>query len=99
MMREAEDAGVSRGEGLGTARREKLGGGNKVVVFRPGDAPNPAIGRLAPYTRTQKPLQGKATAYVCQNYVCNAPTTDPQAMLRALGMTTRTATPPVRRKP
>ena len=72
---------------------------NKVVVFRPGDAPNPAISHLAPYTRTQKPLQGKATAYVCQNYVCNTPTTDPQAMLTALGIPPRLTTPPAPQKP
>lgn len=72
---------------------------NKVVVFRPGDVPNPAISRLAPYTRTQKPLQGKATAYVCQNYVCNRPTTDPQAMLTALGLTAEIAAPEVPQKP
>lgn len=58
---------------------------NKVVVFRPADTPASPIAEFAPYTRTQKPLQGKATAYVCQNYICNKPTTDPQAMLTALG--------------
>jgi uncharacterized protein YyaL (SSP411 family) len=59
---------------------------NKVVLFRPDDTPAPPITKLAPYTQSQKPLQGKATAYVCQNYVCNRPTTDPQAMLTALGL-------------
>ncbi len=58
---------------------------HKVVVFRPGDTPTPSITAVAPFTQTQKPLQGKATAYVCQNYICNKPTTDPQAMLSALG--------------
>ncbi len=57
---------------------------HKVVVFRPGDTSAPPIIGVAPFTRTQKPLQGKATAYVCQNYICNRPTTDPQAMLAAL---------------
>jgi uncharacterized protein YyaL (SSP411 family) len=58
---------------------------NKVVVFRPSDTPAPAISKLAPFTQHQKPLQGQATAYVCQNFVCNRPTTDPQAMLISLG--------------
>jgi uncharacterized protein YyaL (SSP411 family) len=58
---------------------------NKVVVFRPSDTPAPAISKLAPFTQHQKPLQGQATAYVCQNFVCNRPTTDPQAMLTSLG--------------
>ena len=40
MRREAEDAGVSRCEGLGTARREKLGGGEDgSVVAMKGDEP------------------------------------------------------------
>ncbi|MDH3599098.1 MAG: thioredoxin domain-containing protein [Candidatus Tectomicrobia bacterium] len=59
---------------------------NKVVVFRPNDTQAPAISKLAPFTQNQKPLQGKATAYVCQNFVCNMPTTDPQEMLTSLGV-------------
>ncbi len=59
---------------------------NKVVIFRPGDTPAPPIGELAPFTKTQKPLHGKATAYVCQNFICNRPTTTPQAMLATLGL-------------
>ena len=72
---------------LGALRQRFLP--HKVVVFRPGDAPAPPIVDLAPFTRTQKPLKGKATAYVCQNYICNRPTTDPQAMLSALGAASR----------
>ena len=69
---------------------------NKVVVFRPADVASPAIAQLAPYTRNQTPLNGQATAYVCQHYVCNAPTTDIQTMLQALSAATRKqeATPP-----
>lgn len=57
---------------------------HKVVVFHPGNVPTPPIASVAPFTQTQKPLQGKAKAYVCQNYICNKPTTDPQVMLSAL---------------
>jgi uncharacterized protein len=31
---------------------------------------------VAPYTKEQKPLRGRATAYVCTNYLCKLPTTD-----------------------
>jgi uncharacterized protein len=49
---------------------------NKVVVHRPpGDAP--AIVKIAPYTEHQRSLGGKATAYVCTNYMCKLPITDP----------------------
>lgn len=63
---------------------------NKVVIFRPAEVANPPIVRLAPYTRDQTPLQGQATAYVCQNYVCNAPTTAIHTMLEALTARTKT---------
>ncbi|MDX1546406.1 MAG: thioredoxin domain-containing protein [Rhodothermales bacterium] len=56
-----------------------------VVVLRPpGDAP--ALAELAPYTADQRALGGQATAYVCRRYACEAPTTDPAAMLSALGI-------------
>lgn len=57
---------------------------NKVVVFRPTDR-EPEIAAIAPYTLAQKSVDGKATAYVCRNYHCEMPTTDPQEMLRRLG--------------
>jgi uncharacterized protein YyaL (SSP411 family) len=48
---------------------------NKVVVHRPpGDAPR--IVKIAPYTAAQRDLGGKATAYVCTNYMCRLPVTD-----------------------
>ncbi|MCH8334250.1 thioredoxin domain-containing protein, partial [Candidatus Sumerlaeota bacterium] len=57
---------------------------NKVVLFRP-DGEAPAITDIAAFTREQTSLEGKATAYVCQNYACEAPTTEVAAMLEALG--------------
>ena len=48
---------------------------NKVVVHRPpGDAP--PIVKIAPYTEPQRAINGKATAYVCTNYMCRLPITD-----------------------
>ena len=34
------------------------------------------IAAIAPYTAAQKPLRGRATAYVCTNYLCRLPVTD-----------------------
>ncbi len=48
---------------------------NKVVVHRPSGAS--AITRIAPYTEEQRAIGEKATAYVCRNYACKLPTTDP----------------------
>ena len=51
-----------------------------VVLHRsPGD--NPPIAELAPFTETQTPVDGQAAAYVCRNFQCETPATDP-AQLR-----------------
>jgi uncharacterized protein YyaL (SSP411 family) len=46
-----------------------------VLLQRP-EGESPAIAALAPFTREQKSRAGKATAYVCRNQACRAPTTD-----------------------
>ncbi len=50
-----------------------------VVLWR--DA---ASERLAPYARAQKPLNGRVTAYICRDFQCNQPTTDPAEVRRLL---------------
>jgi len=57
---------------------------NKVVLFRPTGEEKPAIVELAEFTEFQKSIDDKATAYVCQNYACKAPTTDIKEMLKSL---------------
>jgi uncharacterized protein YyaL (SSP411 family) len=56
---------------------------NKVVVFRPERGAERVV-RIAPYTKEQTAIDGKATAYVCRNFACQLPTTDVAAMLRML---------------
>jgi uncharacterized protein YyaL (SSP411 family) len=52
---------------------------------RPGGLEEPAILRLAPFTRACGPSAGgRAQAYVCRNRACLLPTSDPQAMLALL---------------
>jgi len=65
---------------------DSLGSGyfpNCVVLLRPEEA-DQELFNLIPLLREQPALDGKATAYVCQNYQCSAPTTDPQRMLDLL---------------
>jgi uncharacterized protein YyaL (SSP411 family) len=62
---------------------------NKVVLHAA-----PSIVAIAPYTALQKPLRGKATAYVCTDYVCRLPVTDAAAMRAALAPPPRTPTTP-----
>jgi len=52
---------------------------NKVVLWQA-----PQLARLAPYTAQQKAIGGKATAYICENFQCNLPVTDPQKALELL---------------
>jgi len=60
---------------------------NKVVVHRPSGAS--PITRIAPYTEEQRAIGGKATAYVCTNYTCKLPTTDPGRVWGNEGSATR----------
>lgn len=54
------------------------------VVLRPdGDAPE--ITAVAPLTRFQRPVDGRAAAHVCRAGSCQPPTTDPGVMLELLG--------------
>jgi len=57
---------------------------NAVVLLVPTGGKQPLIARLAPYAAPMRPLDGKATAYVCRDFTCSLPTTDPAVMLRQL---------------
>ncbi|HEU4929061.1 MAG TPA: thioredoxin domain-containing protein [Candidatus Krumholzibacteria bacterium] len=49
---------------------------NKVMVLRPSDDPDDLV-ELVPYARDQVPVGSAATAYICRNFACDLPTTDP----------------------
>ena len=55
---------------------------NKVVILRPSGEPRPGIAALAPYTEHLTGIEGRAVAYVCRQYRCERPTSDPEEMLR-----------------
>ncbi|MFC1835138.1 thioredoxin domain-containing protein [Thermodesulfobacteriota bacterium] len=57
---------------------------NMVVVFRPEGERSSEIAAIAEYTKYQEPVDGKTTAYVCRNFQCEFPTTDPAQMLELL---------------
>ena len=63
---------------LDVLRREFLP--DSVVLFRPAEETSPEIATLAPFTAEMKALNGQATAYVCSNYRCGRPTTDPDEL-------------------
>ena len=59
---------------------------NKTVLFIPSDQKSPEICRIAEFIKDQSSINGKATAYVCRNYICEKPTTDLGRMLRLLDL-------------
>jgi uncharacterized protein YyaL (SSP411 family) len=54
------------------------------LTVRLDPARHDALGRLLPWTAAMGMRDGKATAYVCQEFTCQAPTTDPAALRAAL---------------
>jgi uncharacterized protein YyaL (SSP411 family) len=50
---------------------------NIVILFRPGQEPEPEIVSLAPFTKEMKALGERATVYVCSGFRCDRPTTNP----------------------
>jgi len=54
-----------------------------VAVNHTGEAGD-AIRKLVPFLVEQKPVEGRATAYVCENYACRAPVTTVEELRRTL---------------
>ena len=55
---------------------------SKVVLTKGKD--DDKITEIADFTKGQSSIEGKATAYVCLNHICNLPTTDINKMLELL---------------
>ena len=57
---------------------------SKVVLFKNITDESKQLEQIAPYSKGHIQLKGKATAYVCKNYVCNLPTNDTKKMISLL---------------
>jgi uncharacterized protein YyaL (SSP411 family) len=57
---------------------------NKILLAVDGAEERRELAQWLPFIENVTPLNGKATAYVCQNYVCNLPTSDPEELARLL---------------
>jgi len=65
---------------LKTLRKEFIP--NRVVIFLPNEESE--ITGISDYTKNLSGREGKATAYVCRNFSCSLPVTEPKEMLELL---------------
>ena len=66
---------------------------NVVVLLKPNGEQTPQINNYANFIEYIYAIDNKATAYVCTNFKCNFPTTDPERMLddlRSISIKART---------
>jgi uncharacterized protein YyaL (SSP411 family) len=57
---------------------------NAIVLFKPAGEANSQIMKFANYIEFMNAIDSKATAFVCTNFKCDFPTTDPATMLNSL---------------
>ncbi|MCH7825989.1 MAG: thioredoxin domain-containing protein [Acidobacteria bacterium] len=57
---------------------------NKILLLADGAENQAQLARWLPFVQTIHPIDGRATAYICENYVCNLPTSDPEIVARLL---------------
>jgi uncharacterized protein len=57
---------------------------NKVLLLAEGGAAQAALAKAVPFIEAMAPRGGRATIYVCINYACRLPTSDPTVAARLL---------------
>ncbi len=57
---------------------------NKILLLADGGPGQQQLARWLPFVAGAHRMKDRATAYVCENYVCKLPTGDPQVMARLL---------------
>jgi uncharacterized protein len=57
---------------------------NKILLLADGGPGQASLGRSLDFIKTVRPLEGKPTAYICENYVCQLPTSDPEQVAKLL---------------
>jgi uncharacterized protein YyaL (SSP411 family) len=58
---------------------------NKLLLLADGGPGQAWLGQKLEFIRTVSPVGGKAAAYVCENFVCQLPTTDTGKLKELLG--------------
>jgi uncharacterized protein YyaL (SSP411 family) len=57
---------------------------NKVLMLADGGPGQAELARRLPFVKSMRPIGDKATAYICEDYACRYPTSDPRAVARIL---------------
>jgi uncharacterized protein YyaL (SSP411 family) len=58
---------------------------NKILLLADGGPAQEQLAQWLPFVKSMDRRDGKATAYICENYACNLPTSDLQTAARLLG--------------
>ncbi len=57
---------------------------NTILLLADGGAGQKYLGEKNEAIRAMSPIDGKPAAYVCENFTCKAPVTDPKALAALL---------------
>ncbi len=57
----------------------------KILLLADGGTMHQRLSESQPALKGMRPLKGKATAYICRDYLCDLPTSDPNQVARLLG--------------
>lgn len=69
---------------------------NKILLLADGGARQRQLSEWLPFVETVSRKDGRATAYICEDYVCQLPTPDPDVVARMLDGTWKPARAPGR---
>jgi uncharacterized protein YyaL (SSP411 family) len=62
---------------------------NAVVLLHEQGEKGLAIEQIVPFVKNQTAMEGKATAYVCENYICNQPVNNIEEFEKIISSTNR----------
>ena len=57
---------------------------NKIILLADGDEGQRTLARYSPFLESIRMIGGKSTAYICENYACDLPTSDIKVVVRLL---------------
>ncbi len=72
---------------------------NKIILSADGGDGQAFLGERVEFLKNVGPIRGRATAYVCENYVCQLPTNDPAELKALLDSLQTPHNEPIRSKP